>query len=171
MRWPCDVMSVLPLYKYITLYSKPVSVFSIWRNSLHYNLLKKRIVKNYFYLFCMTCRTWRTMRRWRGARVEARWRRTTLTKWALINWTLQRKYLFFSQKLFRIYQCSVCKIICCFYLWAVYGQVLTDITFILTMRRKTLFYTVNLIIPCVGISFLTVLVFYLPSDSGEKVRG
>nr|API81621.1 nicotinic acetylcholine receptor alpha 8 [Cancer borealis] len=44
-----------------------------------------------------------------------------------------------------------------------------DITFNLTMRRKTLFYTVNLIIPCVGISFLTVLVFYLPSDSGEKV--
>ena len=71
---------------------------------------------------------------------------------------------------------------------------LTDITFMLTMRRKTLFYTVNLIIPCVGrlshifflnvlrklnlkkqfnilgISFLTVLVFYLPSDSGEKVK-
>ncbi|XP_013791042.1 acetylcholine receptor subunit alpha-like, partial [Limulus polyphemus] len=44
-----------------------------------------------------------------------------------------------------------------------------DITFNVTMRRKTLFYTVNLIIPCVGISFLTVLVFYLPSDSGEKV--
>ena len=45
-----------------------------------------------------------------------------------------------------------------------------DITFNITMRRKTLFYTVNLIIPCMGISFLTVLVFYLPSDSGEKVR-
>lgn len=45
----------------------------------------------------------------------------------------------------------------------------SDITFKLTMRRKTLFYTVNLIIPCVGITFLTVLVFYLPSDSGEKV--
>ncbi|XP_023236992.1 acetylcholine receptor subunit alpha-like 1 [Centruroides sculpturatus] len=44
-----------------------------------------------------------------------------------------------------------------------------DITFNVTMRRKTLFYTVNLIIPCVGISFLTVLVFFLPSDSGEKV--
>ncbi|PBC26548.1 Acetylcholine receptor subunit alpha [Apis cerana cerana] len=43
-----------------------------------------------------------------------------------------------------------------------------DITFNITMRRKTLFYTVNLIIPCMGISFLTVLVFYLPSDSGEK---
>lgn len=38
------------------------------------------------------------------------------------------------------------------------------------MRRKTLFYTVNLIIPCVALTFLTVLVFYLPSDSGEKVR-
>lgn len=44
-----------------------------------------------------------------------------------------------------------------------------DITFNISMRRKTLFYTVNLIIPCMGISFLTVLVFYLPSDSGEKV--
>nr|ADG63461.1 nicotinic acetylcholine receptor alpha 1 subunit [Pardosa pseudoannulata] len=44
-----------------------------------------------------------------------------------------------------------------------------DITFNITLRRKTLFYTVNLIIPCVFISFLSVLVFYLPSDSGEKV--
>merc|ERR1712018_198471 len=44
-----------------------------------------------------------------------------------------------------------------------------DIVFSLKLRRKTLFYTVNLIIPCMGISFLTVLVFYLPSDSGEKV--
>ncbi|XP_065566593.1 acetylcholine receptor subunit beta-like 2 isoform X2 [Artemia franciscana] len=44
-----------------------------------------------------------------------------------------------------------------------------DVTFTMVMRRKTLFYTVNLIIPCVGITFLTVLVFYLPSDSGEKV--
>ncbi|CAD6215557.1 GSCOCG00000367001-RA-CDS [Cotesia congregata] len=44
-----------------------------------------------------------------------------------------------------------------------------DITFNITLRRKTLFYTVNIIIPCMGISFLTVLTFYLPSDSGEKV--
>ncbi|XP_050435846.1 acetylcholine receptor subunit alpha-like 1 isoform X2 [Adelges cooleyi] len=44
-----------------------------------------------------------------------------------------------------------------------------DIYFNITLRRKTLFYTVNLIIPCVGISFLSVLVFYLPSESGEKV--
>ena len=45
-----------------------------------------------------------------------------------------------------------------------------DIIFYLTLRRKSLFYTVNVIIPCVGISFLSVLVFYLPSDSGEKVH-
>lgn len=44
-----------------------------------------------------------------------------------------------------------------------------DIMFYLTLRRKTLFYVVNLIIPCVGISFLSVLVFYLPSESREKV--
>lgn len=45
----------------------------------------------------------------------------------------------------------------------------TDIFFNITLRRKTLFYTVNLIIPCVGISYLSVLVFYLPADSGEKI--
>lgn len=49
------------------------------------------------------------------------------------------------------------------------SYIFSDITFNIKMRRKTLFYTVNLIIPCVGITFLTVLVFYLPSDSGEKV--
>ncbi|CCD69819.1 Acetylcholine receptor subunit alpha-type unc-38 [Caenorhabditis elegans] len=44
-----------------------------------------------------------------------------------------------------------------------------DVTYYLQLRRKPLFYTVNLVFPCVGISFLTILVFYLPSDSGEKV--
>ena len=41
--------------------------------------------------------------------------------------------------------------------------------FSLQIRRKTLFYTVNLIIPCVLISFLSVCVFFLPADAGEKV--
>ncbi|CAG0922816.1 unnamed protein product [Notodromas monacha] len=44
-----------------------------------------------------------------------------------------------------------------------------DIYFNITLRRKTLFYTVNLIIPSVGLSYLSILVFYLPADSGEKV--
>ncbi|VDN58347.1 unnamed protein product [Dracunculus medinensis] len=44
-----------------------------------------------------------------------------------------------------------------------------DIMFYLELRRKPLFYTVNLVFPCVGISFLTILVFYLPSRSGEKI--
>ncbi len=44
-----------------------------------------------------------------------------------------------------------------------------DVTFHITMRRKTLFYTINLIIPCVGKAFLTILVFYLPSESGGKI--
>lgn len=43
------------------------------------------------------------------------------------------------------------------------------ISFMLKIRRKTLFYTVNLIIPCVLISFLSVCVFYLPADAGEKM--
>ncbi|CDW56202.1 nicotinic acetylcholine receptor alpha subunit [Trichuris trichiura] len=44
-----------------------------------------------------------------------------------------------------------------------------DITYYINLRRKPLFYTVNLIFPCFGISFLTILVFYLPSDSNEKI--
>src|SRR6218665_2190843 len=44
-----------------------------------------------------------------------------------------------------------------------------QITFSLRIRRKTLFYTVNLIIPCVLISFLSVCVFYLPADALEKM--
>lgn len=44
-----------------------------------------------------------------------------------------------------------------------------DIFFNITLRRKTLFYTVNLIVPCVSISYLSVLAFYLPANSGEKI--
>ena len=46
---------------------------------------------------------------------------------------------------------------------------ISTITYFIRIRRKTLFYTVNLIIPCVLISFLSVGVFYLPSDAGEKM--
>ena len=44
-----------------------------------------------------------------------------------------------------------------------------DLTFHIKIRRKALFYTVNLIIPCVSLSLLTSFTFFLPSDSGEKI--
>ncbi|XP_064607866.1 acetylcholine receptor subunit alpha-like 1 [Liolophura sinensis] len=54
------------------------------------------------------------------------------------------------------------KYLCCEYLFP-------DILFNVTLRRRTLFYSVNLIVPCMAISCLCVLVFYLPSDSCEKI--
>nr|XP_020138385.1 neuronal acetylcholine receptor subunit alpha-6 [Microcebus murinus] len=48
-------------------------------------------------------------------------------------------------------------------------EIYTDITYSFYLRRLPMFYTVNLILPCLFISFLTVLVFYLPSDCREKV--
>ncbi|XP_010900329.1 neuronal acetylcholine receptor subunit alpha-7 isoform X1 [Esox lucius] len=44
-----------------------------------------------------------------------------------------------------------------------------DVTFTVTMRRRTLYYCLNLLIPCVLISGLALLVFLLPADSGEKI--
>ncbi len=44
-----------------------------------------------------------------------------------------------------------------------------DVTFTVTMRRRTLYYGLNLLIPCVLISGLALLVFLLPADSGEKI--
>ncbi|XP_007890205.1 neuronal acetylcholine receptor subunit beta-3a isoform X2 [Callorhinchus milii] len=43
------------------------------------------------------------------------------------------------------------------------------ITYYFVLRRLPLFYTLFLIVPCLGLSFLTVLVFYSPSDEGEKL--
>ncbi|GFS24697.1 acetylcholine receptor subunit beta-like 1-like [Elysia marginata] len=49
------------------------------------------------------------------------------------------------------------------------GEQKQQIVFHFVLRRKTLFYTVNLIIPCVLISFVTICVFALPADAGEKI--
>ncbi|KAF7686715.1 neuronal acetylcholine receptor subunit alpha-7 [Silurus meridionalis] len=44
-----------------------------------------------------------------------------------------------------------------------------DVTYTVTIRRRTLYYGLNLLIPCVLISGLALLVFLLPADSGEKI--
>ena len=44
-----------------------------------------------------------------------------------------------------------------------------DIQFTLVMRRYPLFYNVFLITPCLLISFLTALVYYLPCSSHQKI--
>nr|XP_046230318.1 neuronal acetylcholine receptor subunit beta-4 isoform X2 [Scatophagus argus] len=44
-----------------------------------------------------------------------------------------------------------------------------DLTYDFIIKRKPLFYTIYLIIPCVLITSLAILVFYLPSDCGEKM--
>ncbi|KAL4655659.1 neuronal acetylcholine receptor subunit alpha-4-like [Arapaima gigas] len=49
------------------------------------------------------------------------------------------------------------------------AEIYPDITYSFIIRRLPLFYTINLIVPCMLIACLTVLVFYLPSDCGEKI--
>ena len=43
-----------------------------------------------------------------------------------------------------------------------------DITYHFLMLRLPLYFIVNVIIPCMLFSFLTGLVFYLPTDSGRR---
>ncbi|XP_077996371.1 neuronal acetylcholine receptor subunit beta-4-like [Glandiceps talaboti] len=57
---------------------------------------------------------------------------------------------------------NVVKYPCC-------DDIYVDITFDFQIRRKPLFYVANLLLPCALISFCSVLVFYLPSDCGEKM--
>ena len=68
-------------------------------------------------------------------------------EWDILEVPAMKKYIYFP---------------CCVEYWV-------NINFNITIRRKTLFYATNLVVPCVAISFLTVLVFFLPSDSGEKM--
>ncbi|CAF3395132.1 unnamed protein product [Rotaria sp. Silwood1] len=44
-----------------------------------------------------------------------------------------------------------------------------DLKFYFHIRRRTLYYIYNVMIPCIMLSILTCLTFYLPVESGEKV--
>ena len=44
-----------------------------------------------------------------------------------------------------------------------------DVTFVIHIRRRTLYYMYNVIIPCVMLSILTLTGFWMRPDSGEKV--
>ena len=44
-----------------------------------------------------------------------------------------------------------------------------DVTITIKIRRKTLYYMYNVVLPCMMMSVLTLLVFCLPPDSGEKI--
>ncbi len=44
-----------------------------------------------------------------------------------------------------------------------------DVTFWIVIRRKPLYYVFNLVIPCIVLTVINLLVFYLPPESGEKV--
>nr|CAD2182100.1 unnamed protein product [Meloidogyne enterolobii] len=45
-----------------------------------------------------------------------------------------------------------------------------DVTFLISVRRRTLYYGVNLVLPSLLISSLALLGFSLPPDSGEKLN-
>ena len=45
----------------------------------------------------------------------------------------------------------------------------SDLRFTLHIRRRTLYYIFNVIAPCVMLSVLTLLTFWLPTTSGEKI--
>lgn len=51
---------------------------------------------------------------------------------------------------------------CCKYPFAV-------LDFNINIVRRSLFYVFNLLVPCMLVSALTMLCFYLPADAGEKV--
>ena len=44
-----------------------------------------------------------------------------------------------------------------------------DITYTIKIRRRKLYYVVNIIIPCLMLAALTLVTFTIPPDAGEKI--
>ncbi|VDO87497.1 unnamed protein product [Schistosoma margrebowiei] len=44
-----------------------------------------------------------------------------------------------------------------------------DLRFTIYMRRRTLYYLFNIIFPCLWLTVLSLVSFWLPPDSGEKI--
>ena len=54
--------------------------------------------------------------------------------------------------------------------FAEYGPIpIIDITYDVHLRRRPLYYVIYMILPTTVISFMSLLAFLLPSDSGEKI--
>nr|XP_011439437.1 neuronal acetylcholine receptor subunit alpha-10 [Crassostrea gigas] len=68
-------------------------------------------------------------------------------EWVLISVRVQRNVVYYT---------------CC-------PESFPDVTFFIHIRRRTLYYMYNVIFPCIMMSALTLLVFCLPPDSGEKI--
>jgi len=48
-------------------------------------------------------------------------------------------------------------------------EVYIDITFTVRIQRRKLYYIFNLVVPCLMMSCLSLLVFSMPPDAGEKI--
>lgn len=44
-----------------------------------------------------------------------------------------------------------------------------DVTFTVEIRRRKLYYVFNLVVPCLMLNLLSLIVFTMPPDAGEKV--
>ncbi|ESN95576.1 hypothetical protein HELRODRAFT_86626, partial [Helobdella robusta] len=69
------------------------------------------------------------------------------SEWTLVKLHVRREVTFYS---------------CC-------EEPYSHINYTIQIRRKPLFYVFNMILPCLIITLVALLGFYIPSDSGEKV--
>lgn len=68
------------------------------------------------------------------------------------EWSLIKLH---SERTVRIYSCC--------------AEPYPEVTYKIEIRRKPLFYVFNMILPCMIITLVALLGFYMPSESGEKV--